>query len=61
AVKALFKSRIATSDEKKEELINAFGSYVEIAYIDTKQKVFSRVSEKEINGIALNNKNELLS
>ncbi|WP_292319275.1 archaeal proteasome endopeptidase complex subunit alpha [Caldisphaera sp.] len=60
AVKSLFKSRAATSDEKKEELINNFGQYVEIAYVDTKQKVFTRVSEKEINDIAIDNKGELL-
>lgn len=61
AVVALFKGRIASSDEKKEDLANAFDEYVEVAYIDTKERMFNKVSRDVIKEVVKSSKGEMLS
>ncbi|MCE4623990.1 MAG: archaeal proteasome endopeptidase complex subunit alpha [Caldisphaeraceae archaeon] len=61
AVKALFKSRAATSDEKKEELIKYFDQSVEIVYISVKEKMYTKVSRDEIANMVNKYKDELLA
>ncbi len=61
AVIALFKGRIASSDEKKEDLISSFDEYVEVAYVDTKERMFRKVKPEVIKEIVNSNKSELLS
>lgn len=61
AVIALFKGRIASSDEKKEDLISSFDEYVEVAYVDTKERMFRKVKPEVIKEIVNSSKSELLS
>ncbi|MGC9111974.1 archaeal proteasome endopeptidase complex subunit alpha [Acidilobus sp.] len=61
AIIALFKGRVASSDEKKEDLANAFDEYVEVAYIDTKERTFNKVGRDVIKEIVKSSKGEMLS
>ena len=61
AIIAIFKGRLASSDEKKEELIQQFEHYVELAYIDVKERMFTKVKQDYIRSLIKENMDALLS
>ncbi|MGC9210222.1 MAG: archaeal proteasome endopeptidase complex subunit alpha [Acidilobus sp.] len=59
SIVALFKGRLASSDEKKDELLAFFDRYIEIAYVDVKEKVFTKVKPDVIRSYINEVKGEL--
>jgi len=59
SIVALFKGRLASSDEKKDELLASFDKYIEIAYVDVKEKVFTKVKPDVIRSYINEVKGEL--
>lgn len=60
AIEALFKSRIATGEEKKEQLFPTFYELVEIGYVDREEKLFRKLTQEEIKSIIKSMEPELL-
>ncbi len=61
AVIALFKGRIASSDEKKEDLAQEFGKYIELSYIDVKERMFTKLRQDAIAGLVKELRDQLLA
>ena len=61
AIIAIFKGRLASSDEKKEELVQQFEHYVELAYVDVKERTFTKVKQDYIRSLIKENMDALLS
>lgn len=59
SIVALFKGRLASSDEKKDELLASFERYVEIAYIDVKERMFTKIKPDVIRSYLNDVKGEL--
>ncbi len=59
SIVALFKGRLASSEEKKEELIASFDKLVEVAYIDVKERTFTKVKPEAISEYLKEVKGEL--
>lgn len=51
AVKALLKSRIATSNEPKEQIINEFHRLVEVGYIKVERPTFTIMKPDELKSV----------
>lgn len=51
AVKALLKSRLATSNEPKEQVLGEFHKLVEIGYIKAEKPVFTIMKPEELKEI----------
>ncbi|MEM1758595.1 MAG: archaeal proteasome endopeptidase complex subunit alpha [Acidilobaceae archaeon] len=48
SLEALFKSRVASGEEKREILLPVFHELVEIGYVDREERVFRKLSQSEI-------------
>ncbi|MEM0340207.1 MAG: archaeal proteasome endopeptidase complex subunit alpha [Acidilobaceae archaeon] len=59
-IEALFKSRVATGEERKETLIEEFYQLVEIGYVDSKSRKFRKLSIEEVKDITNKLKSQLL-
>ncbi len=59
SIVALFKGRLASSDEKKDELLASFEKNVEIAYIDVKERAFTKIKPDVIKSYIEGVKGEL--
>ncbi|MGC9072222.1 MAG: archaeal proteasome endopeptidase complex subunit alpha [Acidilobus sp.] len=59
SIVALFKGRLASSDEKKDELLTSFDKYIEVAYVDVKEKTFAKVKPDVIRSYVSEVKGEL--
>jgi len=48
SLEALFKSRVASGEEKREILLPVFHELVEIGYVDREERAFRKLSQSEI-------------
>ncbi|MEM0491736.1 MAG: archaeal proteasome endopeptidase complex subunit alpha [Acidilobaceae archaeon] len=48
SLEALFKSRVASGEEKRETLLPVFHELVEIGYVDREERAFRKLSQSEI-------------
>lgn len=63
ALRALFKSKVESSAEKKkpEEIIEDFHNLVEVGYVTVEEKVFRKMSKEELREFIASIKDKLLS
>jgi proteasome alpha subunit len=61
AIEALFKSRVAAGEEKKEQLYPVFHELIEIGFVDRDEKMFKKLTPEEIKSIVKSMEPELLS
>jgi len=60
-IKALINSRVATSDEKREDILAGLPSIIEIGYISTKDRTFKKMSHEELSKFIEEHKKEIES
>ncbi len=59
ALKALFKARISSSEEKPEEILSKFHEYVEVGFATSEEQVFRKMSEEEIREFVEKHRDEI--
>lgn len=57
---ALFKGRLATGEEKKEQLIKDFHQLIEVGYVDREERLFRKLTAEELKSIIASIEPQLL-
>ena len=59
-LKALVNARVATSEEKREDIVNQLGEIIELGYIMADEKVFRKLTPDQIREYGEKYREELL-